>query len=181
MVNEVDSVALKMIDKKAIVAEVADVARKAQSAIAAEYRGLTVAQLTDLRVKAKDKVFVKVVRNTLAKLAVKDTEFSCMEETLIGPVILLFSLEDPGEVARLVRDFSKENEKFNVKAIVLGGKLLDPKKLRELAELPTKEQAIAQLMSVMIAPITKLVRTFVEPQAMLVRTVAAIRDQKQAA
>lgn len=177
---------MNLEDKKAIVAEVTDVAKKSVSAVAAEYRGLTVERLTQLRVKAEgnkpdDKVYVKVVRNTLARRALQDTDFSCMQDALVGPIILMFSLHDPGAVARLTRDFIKENEKFSVKAIVLGGKLLDPNDLKKMAELPTKEQAISQVMSVMVAPITKLVRTFVEPQAMLVRTLAAIRDQKQAA
>lgn len=174
-------VALKLEDKKAIVAEVSDVASKSMSAIAADYRGLTVAQLTELRVKAREQqVYTKVVRNTLAKRAIQDTDFACLDEALAGPVILMFSLKDPGAVARLAQDFSKNNEKFIVKALVLGGKLLDPKELKSVASLPTKDQAIAMLMSVMNAPITKLTRTLAEPQAMLVRTVAAIRDKKQA-
>lgn len=178
---EEKAVALKLDDKKAIVAEVADVANQAFSAVAAEYRGLTVAQLTSLRVKARENaVYAKVVRNTLARRAIQDTEFACLDESLTGPLILLFSLKDPGAAARLARDFSKDHEKFTVKALALGGKLLDPKELKAMASLPTKDQAIATLMSVMTAPITQLVRTLAEPHAMLVRTVAAVRDQKQA-
>ena len=175
-------VALKLEDKKAIVAEVSDVASKSESAIAADYRGLTVAQLTALRVKSRENdVYTKVVRNTLAKRALQDTNFACLDEALVGPIILMFSLKDPGAAARLVQDFIKSNEKFTVKALALGGKLLDPKELKALASLPTKDQAIAMLMSVMTAPITKLARTLAEPEAMMVRTLAAIRDKKQAA
>ena len=173
--------ALKLEDKKAIVSEVSDVASKSLSAIAADYRGLTVAQLTDLRVKARQNdVYTRVVRNTLARRALQETEFACLEESLVGPIILMFSLKDPGAVARLVQDFIKTDDKFTVKALALGGKLLNPNELKAMASLPTKDQAIAMLMSVMMAPITKLVRTLAEPQAMLVRTVAAIKDKKQA-
>lgn len=173
--------ALKLEDKKAIVSEVSDVASKSLSAIAADYRGLTVAQLTNLRVKARENdVYIKVVRNTLARRALQETDFACLEESLTGPIVLMFSLKDPGAVARLVQDFVKTNEKLAIKALALGGKLLDPKELKAMASLPTKDQAIAMLMSVMTAPITKLVRTLAEPQAMLVRTVAAIKDKKQA-
>jgi large subunit ribosomal protein L10 len=174
-------VALKLEDKKAIVAEVAEVASTAASAIAAEYRGLSVSALADLRVKARQNdIYARVVRNTLARRAVQETEFACMQESLTGPLILMFSRKDPGAVARLVRDFSKTNEKFTVKIIALGGRLLDPKDLKTMADLPTKEQAIAMLMSVLKAPVNKLVRTLAEPSAMLVRSVAAVRDQKQA-
>lgn len=174
--------ALKLEDKKAIVAEVAEVANTAVSAIAAEYRGLTVSALSELRIKARQNdIYVQVVRNTLARRAVEKTEFACMQESLTGPLMLMFSRKDPGAVARLVRDFSKTNEKFTVKILALGGRLLDPKDLKMMADLPTKEQAIAMLMSVMQAPVTKLVRTLAEPSAMLVRSIAAVRDQKQTA
>lgn len=174
--------ALNLEDKKAIVAEVSDVAKKSASAIAADYRGLTVAEMTELRVKARNNaIYMRVVRNTLARRALDDTQFKCLTDTLAGPIVLMFSLNDPGAVARLVRDFSKEHEKFAVKALALAGQLLSPKDLKAVAELPTREQAIATLMSLMQAPITKFVRTLAEPHAMLVRTVGAIRDQKQAA
>lgn len=173
---------LKLEDKKAIVAEVNEVARQSLSAIAAEYRGLSVAELTELRVKARQQdVFMRVVRNTLARRAVQETDFACLDEALIGPIVLMFSLKDPGSVARLARDFSKDHDKFVVKAIALNGKLLEAKNLKAIAELPTRDQALAMLLSVMKAPITKFVRTLAEPHAMLVRTVGAIRDQKQAA
>jgi large subunit ribosomal protein L10 len=175
-------VALNIEDKKVIVTEVAKVASQALSALAAHYRGLTVKQLNNLRANArKHNVYMRVVPNTLASRALADTEFACLQEALVGPIILLFSLDDPGAAARLVRDFVKEHEKFEVRALALGGKLLPAKQLEAVAQLPTRDQAIAMFMSVMQAPITKLVRTLAEPYAMLVRTVAAVRDQKQAA
>ena len=173
---------LRLEDKQALVAEVAEVAAKAHSAIAAEYRGMTVEQLTKLRMQArKNGVFMKVVKNTLARRAVAGTSFECLKDSLKGPLILAFSKEDPGAAARVVKDFVKDNEQLVVTAIAFGGKLLPKTELERLAKLPTREQALATLMAVMKAPITKFVRTLNEPHAKLVRTIAAVRDQKQAA
>lgn len=173
---------MRLEEKQALVAEVNAVASKAFSAVAAEYRGLTVEQITNLRMKArKDGVWLKVVKNTLAKKAVAGTEYECLQDSLKGPLILAFSKEDPGAAARIAKDFAKDNEQFVVKALALGGKLLPASDLERLAKLPTREQAIAMLMAVMKAPIEKFVRTLAEPHAKLVRTVAAVRDQKQAA
>ncbi len=173
---------MRLEDKQALVAEVNAVAAKAYSAIAAEYRGLTVEQITNLRVKArKGGVWLKVVKNTLAKKAITGTEFECLKDVLRGPLILAFSKDDPSAAARLVKDFVKDNELFVVKALALSGKLLPASDLDRLARMPTLEQAIAMLMGVMQAPVIKFVRTLAEPHAKLVRTVAAVRDQKQAA
>jgi large subunit ribosomal protein L10 len=175
-------VALRLDDKVAVVAEVAAVAAKAHSAVAAEYRGLSVTQLTDLRKTARASgVYLRVVKNTLARRAVEGTEFACMQEGLVGPLILAFSLEDPGSAARVVSGFAKANDKLIVKLVAVGGKQYGPSELERLSKLPTKDQAIAMLMGVMKAPIEKFVRTLAEPHAKLTRTVAAIRDQKQAA
>jgi large subunit ribosomal protein L10 len=175
-------VALRLDDKIAVVAEVAAVAAKAHSAVAAEYRGLTVAQLTNLRKTARESgVYLRVVKNTLARRAVEGTEFACMQEGLSGPLILAFSLEDPGSAARVVSDFAKQNDKLVVKLVAVGGKQYGPAELERLSKLPNKEQAIAMLMGVIKAPVEKFVRTLAEPHAKLVRTVAAIRDQKEAA
>lgn len=174
--------ALNLEAKKAIVAEVSQMASKSLSALAAYYRGLTVTQLNGLRAGArKNNVYMKVIPNTLASRALAETEFACLDEVLKGPIVLMFSLEDPGAAARLVRDFVKVHEKFEVKALALGGKLLPAMQLNAVAQLPTRDQAISMLMSVMQAPITKLVRTLAEPYAMVVRTVAAVGDKKQAA
>ncbi|EKD45453.1 MAG: 50S ribosomal protein L10 [uncultured bacterium] len=172
---------LKLEDKKNIVNEVASIAAKAVSAGVADYRGLTVAEMTELRVKArKNGVYLRVVRNTLARRAVENTDFACMQDTFKGPVFLAFSQEDPGSVARLLKDAIRDYEKLTVCALALGGKLLSAKDLDVIAKLPTRDQGIAILMSVMKAPTTKLVRTMAEPYAMLVRTVAAVRDKKAA-
>jgi len=174
--------ALKLEDKQAIVANVAEIAGSAHSAVVAEYRGLSVGDMTELRKKAREnKVFLKVVRNTLAKRAMQDTDFSCLQDVLVGPVILAFSLEEPGSAARVIRDFAKTHDKLVVTAVAIGGKQLPATDLDTLAKMPTYEEALASLMAVMKAPISKFVRTLAEPHAKLVRTVAAIRDQKQAA
>ena len=172
---------LKLEDKKTIVNEVSGVAKQALSLVAAEYSGLTVGQLTDLRKSARNAgVYMRVVRNTLARRALEGTQFACMQEKLVGPLLLAFSNEDPGAAARLIRDFVKTNDKLKVKALAIDSQLLPPEGLTQLANLPTRDQAIAMLMSVMNAPITKFVRTLAEPHAKLVRTIAAVRDQKQA-
>lgn len=167
--------------KKAVVEEVHEVAKAAHSAVAAEYLGLTVVEMTRLRDEARNSgVYLRVVRNTLARRALEDTDFACMRDRLIGPLVLAFSKEEPGAAARVIKDFSKGNDKLVVKLVSVEGKLLEPKDIDVLASLPTRDEAIAQLMSVMLAPVSKFVRTLAEPHAMLVRTLGAIRDQKQA-
>lgn len=173
---------LSMEDKKAIVADVAAQAAVAQSAIAAEYSGLTVEQMTTLRHKAREAgVYMRVVKNTLARRGVADTEFACMQDGLSGPLILAFSGEEPAAAARVLTAFAKDNDKLVIKVVALRGKLLDPKDAKRLAEMPTRDEAISLLMAAMKAPIGKFVRTLAEPANKLARTVAAVRDQKQAA
>lgn len=173
---------LKLEDKKTIVSEVAVVAKQALSLVAAEYSGLTVSQMTALRKSARESgVYMRIVRNTLARKAVEGTQFACVQQELVGPLVLAFSNEDPGAAARLIKEFAKTNDKLVVKLVSIDNQLLPASALNQLASLPTRDQAIALLMSVMLAPVTKLVRTLAEPHAKLVRTVAAIRDQKQAA
>ena len=168
--------------KVTIVAEVAIIARNAQSAIAAEYRGLTVEQMTKLRHEARNAgVYLKVVKNTLARRALTDTGYACMSDSLKGPLVLAFSKEEPAAAARIVRDFAKDNEKLVVKALALNGKLLSPGDLIALATMPTRDEALSRLLAVMKAPVEKLARTIKAPADKLVRTMAALRDQKQAA
>jgi large subunit ribosomal protein L10 len=175
-------VALRIDDKRAVVSEVAAVVGKAHSAVAAEYRGLTVAELTGLRKSARDSgVYLRVVKNTLARKAVEGTDFACMQDGLVGPLILAFSLDDPVSAARLFSEFAKTHDKLAVKLIAIGGKLYGASELDRLSKLPNREQALSMLMGVMKAPIEKFARTLQEPHAKLVRTVAAVRDQKQAA
>lgn len=173
--------ALTQAEKRAVVAEVAEVAATAHSAVAAEYRGLSVDKLTDLRVQArKTGVYVRVVKNSLARRAVEGTEFECMQDRLSGPLMLAFSTEDPGSAARLFRDFAKDNDDFKVTLGAVGGETLDASEIGKLANLPTRDEAIAQLMSVMQAPVAKLARTLNEVPGKLVRTVEAVRLQKDA-
>ncbi len=173
--------ALSFEEKKAIVADVAEVAASAHSAVAAEYNGLSSEDMTDLRAKARiGGVYLRVVKNTLARRAIDGTDFDCMKDALVGPLVLAFSQEDPGSAARVLKDFSKENDKLVIKALSVGGQLLAASEIDRLASLPTKDQAISMLMSVMQGPVTKLVRTLNEVPGKLVRTVAAVRDAKQA-
>jgi large subunit ribosomal protein L10 len=173
---------LMLEGKKAMVSELSEVATKSVSAVAAHYRGITVTDMTQLRINArKAGIYLKVSRNTLAKRAFKGTEFECMNDALTGPIVLAFSKTEPSGPARLFRDFAKQNSKLDIKAIALSGKLYDKTALDKIAQLPTKGEAISLLMSVMKAPITKLVRTLVEPHTKLVRTIDAIRVQKEEA
>lgn len=172
--------ALNLEDKKSIVAEVSAIAADAHSAIAAEYHGLSVVEMTELRVKARNEgVYLRVVKNSLTKRAVEGTEFACMQDSLVGPLLMAFSQEDPGAAARLVSEFSKDHDKLIAKVIAIGGEVLPLEQLERLSKLPNRDQAIALLMAVMKAPIEKFVRTLNEPHAKLVRTVAAVRDQKE--
>lgn len=172
--------AIRLEDKKQIVSEVNQAASSALSAVLADYRGVTVSELTALRKNARENnVYLRVVRNTLLKKAVAETEFECIQDVLVGPTILALSQEDPGAAARVLKDFAKENEEFEIKALSVGGKLLEANQIDVLAKLPTYDQSISMLMSVMLAPVTKLARTVNEVPSKVTRAVAAVRDQKQ--
>ena len=173
--------ALRLVDKKAVVAEVNDVAQRAFSAVAAEYRGLTAGQMDELRKQARESgVYLHVVKNTLARRAVEGTEFECLNQGLVGPILLGFSMEDPGAVGRVLKGFAKDHDKLVIKGVAIGGKLMDGKAIEQLASLPTYEQAVAMLMGTMQAPISQFVRTVAEPTAQFVRTVKAVADAKAA-
>jgi large subunit ribosomal protein L10 len=174
--------ALNLEGKKALVAQVAEVAAHAQSVVAAEYRGLTVSQMTELRAKARRQgVYMRVVKNTLARKALAGTTFESVGPKLKGPVVLAFSKDDPGAAARVVKDFAKLHEKLVATLVSLGGQVLPGAEIEKVASLPTREQALSMLLGVLKAPIVKLASTLAEPAAKLARTVAAVRDQKQAA
>lgn len=174
--------AIRLEDKKQIVSEVNQAASGALSAVLADYRGVTVDGMTTLRKNARDnKVYLRVIRNTLLKRAIVDTEFECIKEVLVGPTILALSQEDPGAAARVLKDFAKENDQFEIKALSVGGELLDASQIDRLAKLPTHDEALSILMSVMLAPVTKLARTMNEVPSKVTRAVAAVRDQKQEA
>lgn len=174
--------AFNLEEKKAVVAEVNEIASKALSVVMADSRGVTVGDMTGLRKLAREQnVYLRVVRNTLARRAVVDTEFQCIDESLKGPTLLAFSMEDPGAAARIFKDFAKENEEFEIKGLAVGGELMGADSIDRLAKLPTRDQALASLAAVMIAPVTKLVRTFNEVPTKVARVTAAVRDKKQEA
>ncbi|MFC0336722.1 LSU ribosomal protein L10P [Kushneria avicenniae] len=161
---------LGLEDKKAIVAEVSETAGQALSVVVADSRGVDVGAMTALRKKARDNgVQLRVVRNTLARRALQGTSWECLNETFIGPSLLAFSLEHPGAGARLLRDFAREQPKFEVKALAYDGELIEAENIDRLASMPTYDEAIAKLMSVMKEA----------SAGKLVRTLAALRDQKQ--
>jgi large subunit ribosomal protein L10 len=159
--------AIKLNDKKAIVAEVQEAATGAQSAVVADSRGVTVEAITALRKQARENgVWMRVVRNTLARRAVEGTQFECLKDSFVGPSLIAFSNEHPGAAARLFTDFAKTNAKFECKVAAFNGDIVD---VQALAKLPTYDEAIARLMSAMKEA----------SAGKLVRTIAAIRDQKE--
>ena len=173
--------ALSFAQKQAVVSEVNAVAAEAFSAVAAEYRGLTVGDMTELRKKARESgVYLRVIKNTLAARALQGTEFESMGAELSGPLLLAFSQEDPGSAARLVKDYAKENDKLVTRLVSVGGQVLGPGDLERLASLPTREQALGMLAGVLQAPVSKFARTLAEMPAQLARSIAAVRDQKEA-
>ena len=159
--------ALNLSQKQAVVAELTDVAAKAHSLVAAEYAGLTVAQMTAMRKKARETgVYLRVVKNTLASRAVVGTEYECIQDALVGPLLYAFSTDDPGAAGRLIKEFAKGNDKLQAKVVSMGGKLLAD--LDVLATLPTRDQALSMLLSVLVEPATRVARV-----------LQAIADQQQ--
>ena len=174
--------AMRLDDKRVFVKEVNAVAGGALSAVAAEYRGLTVSEMTALRKEARSAgVYMRVVKNTLARRAIEGTEFECMKDSLKGPILLAFAQEDPGSAARVIQDFAKAHEALKTVSMAVGGRLLPASDLAKLADMPTLDRARAMLLGVMIAPMTKLARTLAEPAAMLARTLSARSSSEQAA
>ena len=166
--------------KKRMVQEVAEVANGAHSAVAAEYRGLSAGEMDALRVQARDAgVYVRVVKNSLAKRAVEGTDFECMSDELAGPLLLAFSQEDPGSAARVLKGFAKEHEQLVVKMLAVGCEKFPGSEIDRLATLPTYDEAISRLMATMQAPVQKLATTLNEVPGKLVRTVSAVKDAKQ--
>jgi large subunit ribosomal protein L10 len=172
-------VALGLAAKKEIVAEISDVASRALSVAVAEYRGMEVGELTTLRIQAREQgVYLKVIRNTLAKRGLSDSKFADIDSALTGQLIYGFSLDAPGAAARLFRDFSKKNPKLKVTALTLGNGLLGPEKLDAVASLPTRDEALAQLLATFKAPVGKFVQTLNEIPTKFARVLAAIKDTK---
>lgn len=174
--------ALNLEDKKAIVAEVNEAASGALSAVIADYRGMTVEQMTNLRKQGREQgVYLRVVRNTLARRAVAGTEFECLSDSLVGPTIFALSLEDPGAAARLLKDHAKEIEALEVKALAVGGMVYPASEIDRLAKLPTREQALGMLAGVLQAPVAKFAQTLNEVPSKFARALAAVKEQKEAA
>lgn len=172
--------ALRLEDKQAIVADVNETAQSAISLVVADARGVDVSSITALRKQAREEnVDLRVIKNTLARRAFVGTEYECTAEALVGPSLFGFSMEDPGAAARLFKEFAKENEAFEIKALAVAGQMMGPEKIDVLAKLPTRDQALAQLASVMIAPVTKLVRTLNEVPSQITRVVAAVGESKK--
>ena len=173
--------ALRLEDKKNFVKEINAVAGESISAVAAEYRGLSVAEMTELRREARAAgVYMRVVKNTLARRAVEGTEFECMKETLRGPILLAVGKDDPGAAARVIKDFAKDHKALQAVSLSAGGQLMPGEDLSKLADLPTLDQARAMLLGLLQAPLSKLVRTLAEPPAMLARTLSARGSQETA-
>ena len=173
--------ALRLEDKKTLVKEVNAVAVESVTAVAAEYRGLSVAEMTELRKEARNAgVYMRVVKNTLARRAVEGTEFECMQDELKGPLLLAFAKDDPGAAARVIKDFAKEHEALQAVSLSAGGQLLPASDLKKLADLPTLDQARAMLLGMLVAPMSTLARTLAEPSGMLARTLGARSNQEAA-
>ena len=173
--------ALRLEDKKALVAEVNAVASDSVTAVAAEYRGLSVSEMTELRKEARNAgVYLRVVKNTLARRAVEGTDFECLQDSLKGPLLLAFAKDDPGAAARIIKDFAKEHDALKAVSLAAGGQLMPGSDIAKLADLPTLDQARAMLLGVMVAPMSKMVRTLAEPSAMLARTMSARGEQNAA-
>lgn len=170
---------LTLEQKQAVVAEVAAVAAAAPALIAAEYSGLNVAEMTALRRSARDAgIYLRVVRNTLARRAFEGTQFDCMRSTLTGPLLLAFSNDEPGSAAKVIRDFAKENRKLVVRLISLDGRLLDSAEIESVANLPSLDQARSMLLGLLQAPLGKFLRVLSEPEAKLLRLLDARREQQ---
>jgi large subunit ribosomal protein L10 len=172
--------ALNLEAKKVVVEQVNALASNAISVGVAEYRGLTVEQMTNLRPNALEAdVTLRVVKNTLAKRALADTGCECVTQLLTGPVVLGFSQEDPGAVARVFNNFVKDNEDLVVKGLGVSGEFVEAGQLKRIADLPTKDQAISLVMALMLAPVEKLTRTLNEVPTKVTRVVSAVAQQKQ--
>ena len=173
--------ALRLEDKKVLVKEVNAVAGDSVTAVAAEYRGLSVAEMTELRKQARDAgVYIRVIKNTLARRAVEGTDFECMQDTLKGPILLAFAKHDPGAAARIIKDFAKEHDALQAVSLSAGGQLMPGSDLNKLADLPSMDRARAMLLGVLNAPMSQLARTLAEPSAMLARTLGARGAQEAA-
>jgi len=170
---------LNLEQKQAVVAEIGAQLAHAQTIVLAEYRGLEVQEMTDLRKKARSAgVYLRVLKNTLARRAVAGTPFAGLSDKMIGPLAYGIS-SDPVQAAKVLQEFAKSNEKFVIKAGAMPNLVMSAKDVAELAKMPSREELLAKLLGTMQAPVAKFVRTLNEVPAKFVRTVAAVRDQKE--
>jgi len=171
---------LSLAQKQAVVSEVTEAVSGAQAMILAEYRGLTVSQLTGMRSAARDNgVFVRVVKNTLAKRVVEGSSFECLKDHFVGPLIMSAS-EDPVAVAKLVSNFAKDHDTMKITVGSMNGDVMDEEQIKALAKLPGREELLATLVGTMQAPIAKFVQTLNEVPSAFVRTLAALEEKKSA-
>ena len=170
---------LSLEQKQTVVSEIAGELAGAQAVIVAEYRGLNVGVLTDLRAKArKSGVYLRVLKNTLARRAVKDTPFAKLSDQMVGPLMYGIA-KDPVGCAKVLADFAKVNEKFVIRGGAMPNTMMTAKEVKVLASMPSREELIAKLLGTMQAPVTKLVRTMNEVPGRFVRTLAALKDHKE--
>jgi large subunit ribosomal protein L10 len=170
---------LNLEQKQAVVAEVSAELAKAQAVVLAEYRSVTVKDMTELRRKARGSgVYLRVLKNTLARRAVADTPFKGLTEKMVGPLAYGIS-SDPVAVAKVLQEFAKDHEKFVIRAGAMHNVVMSAREVADLARLPSRQELLAKLVATMQAPIAKFVRTLNEVPGKFVRTVAAVRDQKE--
>ena len=171
---------LNLEQKKAVVDEVSEQVSKAQAIIVAEYRGLQVGEMTELRAQArKSGVYLRVLKNTLVRRAVEGTPFSGLANEMVGPLVFGMS-SDPVSAAKVLSEFAKANDKFIIKAGAMPNQVMDVKAIQALATLPSREELLSKLLGTMQAPVAKFVRTLNEVPTKFVRGLAAVRDQKAA-
>lgn len=170
---------LNLEQKQAVVAEVSEQLAKAQTVILAEYRSIPVKDMTELRKKARNSgVYLRVLKNTLARRAVAETPFKGLSEKMVGPLAYGIS-SDPVAAAKVLQEFAKDNEKFVIKAGAMPNLVMSPREVADLAKMPSRKELLAKLLGTMQAPVAKFVRTLNEVPGKFVRTVAAVRDQKE--
>ena len=171
---------LNLEQKQAVVAEVSAEVGRAQAIVVAEYRGLPVGNMTELRKRARTSgVYLRVLKNTLARRAVADTPFAGLTDKMVGPLAYGISA-DPVAVAKVLHEFSRENvEKFVIKAGAMPNEIMTPQQVAQLARMPSRNELLATLLGTMQAPVAKLARTLNEIPGKFVRTLAAVQEQKE--
>ena len=172
---------LNLEQKQAVVAEVAARLARAQAVIVAEYRGLDVEHVTQLRTRArKSGLYLRVLKNTLARRAVKGTPFEPLSDQMVGPLMYGIAA-DPVAGAKVLSEFARENERFVIRGGAMPNRLMSDKDVKALALLPSREELLAKLMGTLQAPVARLVRTMNEVPAKFARALAAVRDAKEQA